>query len=432
MQEDDALDVAPVTADVAPRLTYLPDVLSEHVEELGILSERWAASRRATDRTLRDMARLELRIEAHADAIRIAGAAALPLLAAVLDGDDPDAILGAVVGLAALDMAEADALLVTALAQSTDARQRTIADALVAIPLTRLVSPLHERYRRSPEPVAAVLAEVMAAQRALPPAVDLVARFTAHELPSVRASGWRLAATTGRLPDSRRVAAALDDPDAAVRAAALEAALWGGHASLLGYCRYVAADERAQRLDVLRVLALLGTAEDLPRMEALLARESLEDERFRLAASYGHPAIVDAVLPWMARAEPATAAAAAEAFRLVTGEDVATGARVPVQLVDDPFDAAFVDEVAVPDVERAGAVWGALRQRHPEVRRFRGGADAEAPRSAATVRVIDLAGRWEALARARWRGTGRDTPIVVCRLPFAAGALREAGVPVPR
>jgi hypothetical protein len=73
----------------------------------------------------------------------------------------------------------------------------------------------------------------------------------------------------------------------------------------------------------------IGTEQELPRIAALLARESPGVERVGIVAPYGHPAVVDALLPRLAHRDPASAAAATDAFRLLVGEEVTTGARAP-------------------------------------------------------------------------------------------------------
>ena len=76
-------------------LTFIPDVAEEHFEELQFLWSQRRHALRSAAYTMREMAMLEERIEAHVQGLLVIGADLLDFVAEGLDGDDAMAAFAA-------------------------------------------------------------------------------------------------------------------------------------------------------------------------------------------------------------------------------------------------------------------------------------------------------------------------------------------------
>src|SRR5689334_25147626 len=68
--------------------TFIPKVFDEHLETVGSLWSRRRVALRSADYTGKDVSELDQLIDAHFDGLAVAGDDAIPLLEALLRGDD--------------------------------------------------------------------------------------------------------------------------------------------------------------------------------------------------------------------------------------------------------------------------------------------------------------------------------------------------------
>jgi uncharacterized protein (TIGR02270 family) len=397
------------------RATYIADLLDTNLEELGFLWGRWRAALRDPDYTVIAVAQLEERIRAHLQGVQVPGDLALPRLVELLGDDDADLAFAAAYVLLHRDEPELAEQVLGAFEAAEDEEVfRALASALAYAPLRRAVlERLRALLSARPALRATAAAEVLAFHGALNLTGEQLRWFLEHDDPTARLAGWRLAALLGLQLAPHAYAQALRDDEPAVAAAALEAGAWCGVQGVLPVLRRLAEAPSPARMGALRLLAVLGTGEDAPRVYALACAAELGPERFRLAGAYGDPRFVPMVLQALADSDPATAAAAGAAFLRLTGVDVASGNRAALAPADgaepDAFEAEFLEEVTLPDPARAHREWEALRPRLEHVPRLCRGMDVARAQDAGSAERLDMESRHDLLLRQRfhegWKGT---------------------------
>ena len=132
----------------------------------------------------------------------------------------------------------------------------------------------------------------------------------------------------------------------------------------------------------------------------------------------------------MASADPATAAAAGAAFRKITGANVDSDRRAQVLPEDghqpDEFEKEFLDEVKLPDLQRARAHWDQVKQRFSASTRVCRGIDLSEGSGTETLPDLDMELRWEACVRGRFHGTWRGS-LRELESPSTSRPARPAG-----
>jgi uncharacterized protein (TIGR02270 family) len=400
---------------MSTRATFIVDLFDEHLDELGFLWGQWREALRSPEYTFRALAHLEGRIRGHLQGVLVPGEQARPRLREALEGTDGDAIFAS--GYAALhgNFRDLTEKLLDGLGVLED-------DALGALKLALSYGPMPpggvERLRTMlsarPATRAVVAAEVLAFHRALDMTGDQLRYFVDDEDVTVRLAGWRLAALLGVPLAPNTYSAALRDAEPRVGLAALEAGAWCGLPGVPPVLRQLDDPGRPDRLDALRLLAALGTAEDAGRIQNALADVSLGPERFALASICGAPALMPAVLRALEDPDAATAAAAGFAFARLTGVGIDSDERAVISGGNeepDAFEKEFQDEVNLPDPPRARREWEQLRPRLEPAHRINRGVDVEQIRSAEGMLAIDMEARRDLFMRLTFRGQGRWTML---------------------
>jgi hypothetical protein len=163
------------------------------------------------------------------------------------------------------------------------------------------------------------------------------------------------------------------------------------------------------------ILAVLGDARHRETFDAIARNDALGPERFRLIGAYGHPVFVQFILDALQHPDPATAAAAGEAFEKITGHNVASGTVVDAAPAgahpDDEFEAEFRPPVELPDPDRAHALWPHIAPSLAGGTRFCRGADMNRPIDPATFDTFDMESRRETWLRSRYLGGWAGTPL---------------------
>jgi uncharacterized protein (TIGR02270 family) len=399
---------------MAARATYIADLLDTHLEELGFLWGRWRAALRDPDYTLLAVAQLEERIRAHLQGVQVPGEQALPRLVELLGGDDAELAFAAAYTLLHRNEPErAEQVLGAFAAAEDDEVFQALACALAYAPLRRAVlERLRAQLSARPALRAAATAEVLAFHGALDLTGEQLRWFLEDDDATARLAGWRLAALLGAQVRPESYGRALRDEDPAVAAAALEAGAWCGAQAVLPALRRLAEAPSPERMDALRLLAVLGTAEDAERLYALAKSAALGPARFRLAGAFGDPRFLPMILRSLADPDPATAAAAGAAFLRLTGVEVSSGRRAALPAgggEPDEFDREFLEQVPLPDPARAYAEWQKLRPALEPVARLYRGMDAARAQDAESAERLDMESRRDLLLRRRfhegWKGT---------------------------
>lgn len=417
---------------------WIPDILEEHVEELTWLWPARQAALRSPEEDLTTLRRIERRIAAHMDALVLAGDKSVPLLVSVLPEDEGTA-LAATVTLLELGSGRGHNAVLAAL-QAADGE--VLQGIRMGLCLGR-IEAIGEQLRGAAgveTPAGAVAAQALAwhGDRA---AADWAAALIANSDPSRQIAGWHIVACLELAIDAGTFADGVRSDHPVVRRAALETAAWLGNQGALPTCRTLATREPAAGLEILELLAVLGSREDLDTFLDLRANEALGLERFNLLASYGHPEVVESVLEGLEHPDAWTAVAAAAAFERMTGLDVSFGERVALPPRDDrdrldrvatptlesprddegsdPDDIDLRDEVTLPDPSLAWRLWEQHRDDWKGLSRIAGGQDAGVPPGAAGFDELDLLSRRQAYLRGRYNGLWDGGPIELDRFPHS-------------
>jgi uncharacterized protein (TIGR02270 family) len=414
----------------APRLTYLPDLLEEHIEEVEFLWAQRQAALTSSRQTQRDLAHCDERIQAHVQGILAAGEHASPLLEERLAGEDANAVFAGAYPLLRLGSGPAVGHLLEVFASAEgprlDGLKRALAFGASPAALARLRALLP-----SAQPgVAAAAAEILTFHRQFGADPGRLLLLVRDEDPAVRRQAWRVAGYLGIPLDAKLYANAVRDEDAGVREAALLAAAWSRLPGALALTRQIGQAPSVDNLPELRLLAVLGGAEDLPRIRNLVTMAALGPARFGIAAAFGHPLLVDLLVAEMANPDPSTAVAAGEAFTRITGQSVDSSERVNVPAEGggppDEFEAEFQDEVLLPDPELARAHWEKVRPQFTGSVRLASGLDLSRGVAPEALATIDLQSRFQAALRGRFQGswTGSAIDLEAFPQPFpASGSL---------
>lgn len=400
---------------------WVRDLNDVHLDHLGASWGHWRRGLRSPELNLRQLRRFEARIEAHADALVLAGHAAEEELAAALAGEvDEDA------------RAAADALLRGALA---DGAERVL-EALLAAPTPSRKDTLLHALHMQPRP--ATLEALERRGPKLPPVLQLARRIAraAAGKPTLEAEGltlaelraldgaegewaWRATASEKAERLARaEVEATVDAAQPSRSDLALAAAFARGESWALDVTR-----SRAEHnLVAARWLAALGSAGDFELLVRVARDPRPGPERFLPLASLGDPRALPVLLELLSLPRPADSSAAAWAFRLLSGIDVHSLERVPVLepsgALPDAFEQLFLEEVFLPDVAKARA-WlegdGAKLEPGP---RWRRGIALDAA-SGAALDTLDPAGLAERAWRRRMSGGAAAAQVPGSCFPFA-------------
>ena len=407
---------------VAPKLSYIPDVVEEHYEELQFLWIQRRAALRSTAYRERELLMLEERIEAHAEGLLVIGERIADFVEPGLVGEKEMPTFAAAVALLRLATPGALARVVDELQRAKGPRVDALRDALAQGQSPPLVPQMASLSASAPPAVAAAACEVLAFHGAAAPAPQQIERFIAHEDPAARAGGWRLAAYCAVSLPAASQDAGLKDDGSAVKHAALTAAAWNASPSLAAYCRGLAAAPTPESIEALATFAAVAAPEEYQLIAAVAGNAAAGPQRFRIVGSFAHPYFIDLLIQEMSNADPAAAVAAGAAFFKMTGRDVESNNRVKVspdgKPAADDFEAEFQEEVYLPDPELARKHWHELAPTLARSPRICRGMDVSQPLSREQFAALDMESRWEYCLRMRLFSGWQGTPLVLERYPL--------------
>jgi uncharacterized protein (TIGR02270 family) len=395
-----------------PVWTFIPDVLEEHIDELGFLWGQRLSALRSYQVSAPRFRDLEERILGRIDGIRAVGRDARPLLEAKLAADDALDVFAGAYGL--LDPAgHSDPAEIIAIAEKAEGpRLKGLTMALSHSPVDVRAHVIELQKAGNPA-VAAAAMEVLAFRGALARESAAVEPILLNDDPKIKSAGWRVVSLALVPVRAELFAAALRDEDAALRAAALEAAGWCGIKGVLTLVRQLASKSPVESIEALELLAVLAGPEDVPLMKQIAQTAELGAARYRILGSFGHPDLIDHLFRGMEHEDPKIAFAAGAAFTKMTAANIDSQSVVEVPPADaapdDPLAAEFADQVTRPDPAAARREWQRLGPATTSASRLAGAIDVSRALDAATFGALDMQTRYECCLRSRfynaWTGS---------------------------
>lgn len=404
----------------APRARHIPQLLDIHAEDLAFLWGQRRAALDSPEQTLRSIAQLNERIEAHVQGLLIAPSGVLgPRLEAAMAGGDRDEVFAEAIAALRCDDAAATRLAVTEFSRAGGPALLGLRDAMGQAPAQRVADELRNALEHARPTVAAAAAGALANLKLLPPDATGLGRLLFDEDPAVCAQGWAAAwradghaaaaAATATAPPGARADRA-DRPyrealarlEPAIRHEAWASAAWSGRSHAMTALRRAVADGDEVAL---HWLCILGTPEDTKTLGAAAMALPSAAQRCAALARYGHPAVLPTLLRWMDGDDAVAAHAAGEAFTRITGVEIQGERRtLPVPDDADEIDREMAPLVWMPDVAKArraleehGAKWRAGT-------RWCAGRRMDVPFGPDDLAPLDLQARWDVAARAAFGG----------------------------
>lgn len=403
-------------------LAYIPGIAEQHYEELQFLWTQRRNALRSAAYTMREMSRLEERIEAHVQGLLVLGEHLPDFVAPGLVSSDEMAAFAASYALLRSGTAAALQRVRDALLAAEGPRLEGVREALAHGPARPLIPLLQSLFTSAAPPLAVASGEALAFHRALQLSAEQLSPLLRDEAPAVRRGAWRIAAYCAVALPPADYDVALRDDDPGVKSAALTAAAWNGYAGWLSYCRALADAPEPDGVAAIAMLASVLPPQEYRAVTALAALPAFGPERHQIAAAFGHPVMVDFLLAEMESADAATAAGAGAAFARMLGVAVESGRRATVAPPNgkaaDGFEAEFLDEVQLPDVPRARQHWERVRPRLAHATRVAHGLDVSAGIDRATFGLLDMASRRELCLRARLTSGWSGTPLILEQFPM--------------
>jgi uncharacterized protein (TIGR02270 family) len=404
-----------------PKLTFIPDIVEEHYDELQFL---WAQRRnalRSSAYTARELGMLDGRIEAHVAGLLVIDDRLVEFVEPGLAGDEEMPAFAAAFGLLRLGTSNALARVMGAFEGAEGPKVDGLRDALANGPATPATTQLTSLFLAAAPRVAAAAGEVLAFHGAMTLDTRHIERLVTAEAPGARAGGWRLGAYCGISIPGDWYDAALRDDDLTVKRAALTAAAWTRSPAFLPHCRVLADKPTPDAIEALTTFAAIAPPEDYELIAAVATNPAAGPNRFRVVGSFAHPYFIDLLIKEMENPDPAAAVAAGAAFFKMTGRDVESDKRTKISPDGKPpaddFEAEFQDEVFLPDPELARKHWQELAPTLARSPRICRGMDVSQPLSREQFPALDMESRWEYCLRMRLFSGWQGTPLVLERYP---------------
>jgi uncharacterized protein (TIGR02270 family) len=404
-----------------PILTFIPDLVSDHYDELQFLWAQRRSALRSPRYTERELEMLEERVEAHAEGMLVIGDRIVEFVEPGLRGDDELPAFAAAFAL--LRLATPDALehVASAFEAAKAAKLAGLRDALAHGPSTPLTPQLTSLFLAAAPAVGAAAGEALGLRAAIVPVAAQLERFVSAEDAIARAAAFRIVAYCAVRTPTEWYDGGLRDDDVTVKRAALEAAAWNAAPAFVPYCRALAAEPTPESIDALSLLASIAPPADYQVIAAVAANPAAGPERFRVIGSFAHPYFIDLLINEMENPDPAAAVSAGAAFFKMTGRDVESDKRTKISPDGKPpaddFEAEFQDDVFLPDPELARKHWQELAPTLGRSPRICRGMDVSQPLSREQFAALDMESRWEYCLRMRLFSGWQGTPLVLERYP---------------
>ena len=405
-------------------LAFIPDIAEEHFEELQFLWSQRRNALRSAAYTMREMGMLEERIEAHTQGLLVLGDNLLEFVGKALDGDDAMPAFAAAYALLRLGTPTAIERVRDAFLGAEGKRLQGIGDALAHGPSQPLIPLLQSLFTSAAPPVAAAAGQALAFHRALETTPEQLVPLLRDEHPAVRQGAWRIVTNCGVALAPALYDAGMSDDDPDVQRAALDAAAWNGYQGWLSHCYRIVKSPSPEGLEPITMLAAALPPHEYKAVTAFASTKGFGPNRYRIAAAFGHPVMIDYLLSEMENPDPAAAAGAGAAFSKMLGVAIESGKRATVLPPDgkepDEFEAEFLDEVQLPDVSKARRHWEKVRPQLAQASRVAHGVDVSAGIVRETFGLLDMESRRELCLRARLTAGWTGTPLMLEEFPLRA------------
>ena len=305
------------------------DILEEHFEELDFLWEQREGVVFAPDWTLKELAELEERTEAHLDGLCVGQGHSVDIARTALTGEERGATTAAAFVFLALDRPFLDTEVLDAFKKGPPEARAGIRIALRHSPIDRLVEPLRALVKTGEPAVRAAAADVLAFHRkpAPPGFVDLLG---APDLAD-RKLAYIAAGRFGGPWSVDFLDTAFRKGDADLKHAAFETSARVGLPGLASLLRRYATQEPTPIPEALVFLGVLGDPQDQSLLEFALRRPPLARAALDGLGALGRAAAVPNLLKAMTG--PTLAPDAGRAFVRLTG---ATGIEADQPLPPPP------------------------------------------------------------------------------------------------
>jgi uncharacterized protein (TIGR02270 family) len=368
------------------------------------------------------MGMLEERIEAHIQGLLVLGDHLLEFVGPGLAGDDELPAFAAALALLRLGTLEAITRVRDAFVAADGKRLDGLREALAHGPAQPLIAELQQLFTSAPPPLAVAAGEALAFHRALRVGAEQLLPLLRDENPAVRRGAWRIVTYCALGVPAAVYDAGLRDEDLTVQQVALNAAAWNGYPGWVAYCQTLAAEPSSEAVEPIAMLAAILPVQEYHTVLRLAATPAFGRARYRIAAAFGHPVIVDFLLQEMENPDVGSAAGAGAAFGKMLGVAVESGRRATVPPPNgeepDEFEAEFLDEVNLPDLPRARQHWDKIRPQLANASRIAHGLDVSAGITRETFGLLDMQSRRELCLRARLTLGWTGTPLVLEQFPL--------------
>jgi len=373
----------------AGELPVIWDVVDVHLEEAGMLWAAWEQALLAPDLTLAELATTdEERLLAHAEGLVAGGAAVVRerLLPTLADEDDPELVFAAALALLWGGYGgQAVPQVMEALVEADDEAAWALSRALQLAPLADDGAGLVDCLTDETAAVRAAALRALSLRRAdLSGTLPALLGDDAAEVRMAALTAARGKAGAAVMP---RLARALEDPDARVQEAALEAGIVHGLEPARRRCRDLAGE--AGQHHALLLLALHAHPDALRPLQAALVREEDREAALLALGFLGTPGAVANALPHL-EGSGCEARLAGEAVAAMAGLDLVAQEMVltrpedepdePVPLEDEDLDAELVptpvDLLPLPDAPAVVSWWEQNHERFSDIQRYVSGMPA--------------------------------------------------------
>jgi uncharacterized protein (TIGR02270 family) len=299
----------------------IPHIVEQHAEEAAFLWLLRDAAVDAPHYDLRDLARLDGRVEAHIDGLRVAGDPGWEIALAQLEQHQEAGELFAAGVLALESQDQAKIAQVIAVVEAAPEATRGLISSLGWLRPEGLRG-LVKSFLDDTSPVRRMLGLAACSVHRVDPH-SYLARLLTDDATTVRARALRLAGELGRADLNQELREALRDPDETCRFwAAWSAGLIGGRGPAIPILK-----QHAEGTGIFKWRALDLVLRIMAQTEAMASLRGLNSDprHARLAVTacgiIGDPAFV----PWLIgrMAIPELARAAGESFSMITGVDLA-------------------------------------------------------------------------------------------------------------
>lgn len=383
-----------------PRPPVLLDVLEEHLNELDFLWEQRERFVDSPEWTLRELAAVENRAEAHLDGLRIGGAHSVDLARPALVAGERGLATAAAFVMLAFDRPELEAEVLTAFEKAPPPGRDGIRIALRHAKIDRLVPRLAKLAVEAEPSSRAAALDVLAFHRKPPP--KGIVSLLGDPDPDVRKCTYDAVGRFGGPWSYDLLERSLDRDPPALRVAALRASARMGLPGLDETCRKAATRAASPAPEALTFLGVVGSPGDLTILVNATSRPGLAvaaiDGLGALGASGAVPFLLDRMV------EPRLAHACGRAFSRITGaSDLEASAPLPPPDDLTEEEKESWDESLPPDPAKAAAWWEREKARFRPEGRWQSGRDVSKDPLGEGFDALPLATRRDLALRERAR-----------------------------